>query len=77
MIIAIIQLTSIERLTGASYSRTQPLRALPSIKKDYPLGVSLKAYSFHCYPISLKNTLFKTNDLAVETAAVDKGKVLF
>ena len=61
----IIQQTLIGCLMGPSYSRIQTLIAFLSIKKDYPQSDSLKEYSFHCYSVSLKNVLFKTNDVAV------------
>lgn len=72
---AIMQLTLIECLMCASYSRTQTLIAFLYIKKDCPQGDSLKEYSFHCYSVSLKNASFETNDFAVYVAAVDRGEV--
>lgn len=63
---SVIQQTLIECLKCANYSRTQTLIALASIKKrNCPQGDSLKEYSFYCHSVSLKNALFKTNDLAV------------
>lgn len=51
---AIMQLTLIECLMCASYSRTQTLIAFLYIKKDCPQGDSLKEYSFHHFNSCLK-----------------------
>lgn len=55
---SIIRLTLIECLMCASYSKTQTLIALATIKrKNCPQGDSLKEYSFYYHSVSLKNAL--------------------